>query len=432
MEVLIYYVKTDLLMILNLVAGVFLVGHKLPFRKNIWLRLFLTILVSVGWSDLFYLWSIADPGSLLVRSIIKYLCVFALAVICVLFCFKVKLLPALFCVTVAYCLEHMAQRISALILFNVTDIVWWGRQLFQIGCEVLLYTALYQLLIRHFLCREDDDYRDNQSLLWLSLVVISADIILNTLGMHLVFQSDQRDPLIVVHTFSILCSFLVLVISMCTIRMKSAEKETLIVEQLLHSEREQFRRDNAVIDTINVKCHDLKHQIAMIETKLDQQELRDIRSAIQIYDSGVDTGNNALDVVLCNKMLLCTGRQIKLTCVADGKLLDFIREADIYSLFSNILDNAIESVSKLQEPEKRQITLTVSAERGFVFIHAENYYEGELQFKNGIPETGKADKRYHGFGLLSIRTLVEKYEGDLRIKAQSNIFKLDIMLPLPQ
>ncbi len=431
MEALAYYVQNDLIMILHLTAGVLLVGHKLPCRNGRWIRLLLTYLVSFGWSAVFYYWGVADPASLLVRSILKYLCVFALAVVCVMFCLKVKPLQALFCVTVAYCLEHMTQRLTALMWFHGSA-VWWVRQLSQIGCAFVLWTVLYWLLIRHFLCREDDDYRDNQSLLWLSLVVISADIILNTLGMHLVFQSDQRDPLIVVHTFSILCSFLVLVISMCTIRMKSAEKETLIVEQLLHSEREQFRRDNAVIDTINVKCHDLKHQIAMIETKLDQQELRDIRSAIQIYDSGVDTGNNALDVVLCNKMLLCTGRQIKLTCVADGRLLDFIREADIYSLFSNILDNAIESVSKLQEPEKRQITLTVSAERGFVFIHAENYYEGELQFKNGIPETGKADKRYHGFGLLSIRTLVEKYEGDLRIKAQSNIFKLDIMLPLPQ
>lgn len=431
-EMLIYFVRNDLSMVLKLAAGIFLVGHKLPVRKAIWVRLMITFLICICWSGTFYFWGVLDPGSILVRSIIKYLCVFALMVVLVLFCLRTNVLAALFCVTVAYCLEHMSQRISGLFWFNASNVSIGMQNLSLILVAVPLYAILYQLLIRHFLCEEGDDYRDNQILLFLSLVVIGADIILNTLGIHFVFQSANRTPLILIHVFSILCSFLVLVISLCTMRMKLAEKEMLIVEQLLKNERAQFRRDNAVIDTINVKCHDLRHQIAMIKTKLDQKELQDIQEAIQIYDSSVETGNAALNVVLYNKMLLCSGRQIKLTCIADGKQLAFLREADVYSMFSNILDNAIESASKLAEQEKRHITLTVRRENGFVFIHEENYYEGDLIFKNGLPETIKSDKKNHGFGMLSIRTLVEKYQGDLQIKALSNVFKMDIMLPLPK
>ncbi len=40
-------------------------------------------------------------------------------------------------------------------------------------------------------------------------------------------------------------------------------------------------------------------------------------------------------------------KDIVITCIADGKLLEFISSTDLYSLFGNALDNAIEAVSVL-------------------------------------------------------------------------------------
>ena len=51
---------------------------------------------------------------------------------------------------------------------------------------------------------------------------------------------------------------------------------------------------------------------------------------------------------------------------------------DICSIFGNALDNAIEHVSLIPDPEKRLIHLTVSAQKGFVFIKIENYCEAEI------------------------------------------------------
>lgn len=431
LEILEYFINNDLSMVVKLAAGVILVGHKLPTKKGIWTRFLITFLTSVCWSGTFYFWQLADPGSILVRSILKYVCIFVLAVVCALFCLRIKLRPAIFCVTVAYCLEHMSQRIPGFIWRAFPGVPEDVQTVVRILIAIVVFAASYQLLIRHFLCQVGDDYRDNQILLNLALIVIGTDVVLSTLGIHFVAQSNSTEPMIIINLFSVLCSFLVLIISMCTIRMKAVEKEKVIVEQLLRSERSQYHRDNAVIDAINIKCHDLKHQIAMIESKLDQQELQDIRNAIHIYDNSIKTGNAALDVVLCNKMLVCTGQQINLTCIADGSLISFLREADIYSLFSNILDNAIDSVGHLEDVERRLITLTIRREHNFVFIHQENYFDGELTFVDGLPETSKDDKNYHGYGMLSIRTLVEKYNGDLQIKDSDGVYKLDIMLPLP-
>lgn len=428
---LIDFLKKDLITVLQLIAGVALVGYKLPRRKHFPARFAIGFGLYFLWSICFLMLGSRFPDSILLRSIVKYCCVFALTVGVTMLCLKTNLLPAVFCVTVSYCLEHMSQRISSLLLNYLVPLSCvTGKILFQAAFTGLLYVLLYRLLIRHFLCKEGETYRDNRMLLVLAVVVIAGDIILCTIGMHLVFQADNTSPMIIIHLFSILCSVLVLVISMCSTKLKSAQKEVLIVEQLLHSERAQFKRDNAVVDMLNIKCHDLKHQISMVEEKLDRQEAAEIRRVIQAYDQSIKTGSAALDVVLYNKSLLCDHNHITLTCVADGAALSFLSDADIYSLFGNILDNAIDSAGRVSSSDGKIIMLTVRKMHNYLFIHQENYYTNELHFQDGLPETSKRDKIHHGFGMLSIRTLVQKYGGDLQINANGGIFKLDIMFPV--
>ena len=54
------------------------------------------------------------------------------------------------------------------------------------------------------------------------------------------------------------------------------------------------------------------------------------------------TGNRALDVVLTMERMICEGSDIEFSCLVNGALLNFMEESDIYSLFGNLLDNAIE------------------------------------------------------------------------------------------
>lgn len=108
----------------------------------------------------------------------------------------------------------------------------------------------------------------------------------------------------------------------------------------------------------------------------------------------------------------------------------FMEVMDIFSLFGNILDNAIECEAKLP-PEARFIHLSIRAVNQLLFIHVENHFEGTLELVNGIPLTTKDDKDYHGYGMLSIRRIVEKYGGNFEIAAEDQLFQIDIMLPIP-
>ena len=80
---------------------------------------------------------------------------------------------------------------------------------------------------------------------------------------------------------------------------------------------------------------------------------------LDTYDSSFNTGNKSLDVVLTEKKLLCDNKGIKFFCMADGKLLNGIKVSDIYSLFGNAIDNAIECLADVADEDyiKRIIAL---------------------------------------------------------------------------
>lgn len=186
---------------------------------------------------------------------------------------------------------------------------------------------------------------------------------------------------------------------------------------------------------LNLKCHDLKHQIREYTQKrtMDEEYIKDLENIVNIYDSPVKTGNEALDLILTEKSLLCRKNNITLTCFADCSRLGFISNADLYALFGNIVDNAMEAVTKIEDEAKREISITVKNVNSFISIEVENYYSGEMQLdETGMPVTTKKNKNYHGYGLKSVSVIVEKYGGDLKISVDSHIFSLYILFPVVQ
>ena len=134
--------------------------------------------------------------------------------------------------------------------------------------------------------------------------------------------------------------------------------------------------------------------------------------------------------MLAEKTLLCENKNIQFNCIADGYSLGFMRPSDIYSLFGNAIDNAIEAVERNADESRRCIGMSVKESKGMISAHFENYYAGELDFDDGLPLTTKSDKRYHGFGMKSIKMLAEKYGGYVSVKAEDGVFNLNILLPI--
>lgn len=213
-----------------------------------------------------------------------------------------------------------------------------------------------------------------------------------------------------------------------------SHQEVEALQNMLNMQYANYCVSQESIDLINRKYHDLKHQIAILRSEVGTEQrleyLDQMEQEIRAYEAQNKTGNKVLDTILTSKSLRCQNQGIKLTCVADGALLDFMDVMDLSSLFGNALDNAIEGVSKVPEPEERLIHLSVTQEKQFLRIRVENRCQGQVELRRGLPGTTKKDKRFHGFGLKSICATAAKYGGSATVRAENSWFELRVLIPL--
>lgn len=215
------------------------------------------------------------------------------------------------------------------------------------------------------------------------------------------------------------------------------ERELSAMNMLLKNQYEQYRNYQDSMEFIHIKYHDLKHQIAGLRIETDEEKrkkwLDAMEEEVNTFGNIQRTGNQVLDTILAAKIFHCRKNDISITCVADGKLLDFMHVMDICSIFGNALDNAVEHVMLIPDKEKRLIHVTVSSKKNFVFISVENYCDTPIQKdERALIKTTKADKNNHGFGLSSIRIAVEKYGGVVDFGQQNDWFYLTILIPSVQ
>jgi hypothetical protein len=361
----------------------------------------------------------------------KYTLMFAAFTGVVMLCFNTTFSAALFCETGAYTTQHFAFKIGAVLkksLFTQENNLY--SAMLYIAIDILTYGISYLLFARR-IARDEAKHLENKQVIFLSVALI-----LFTTAFQFIFEAhvDSADLLAswIVAFYDMLCCILILCIQYGMFKSSKMQEDYIKMEHILHLQKKQLQTSKDNIDVINIKCHDLKHQISQLGDRISPNELEQLKQAITIYDSMPDTGNEAIDVILAEKSLLCQKNNIRLLRVVDGKKLDFMSASDIYSLFGNAIDNSIEAVNAFEDKDKRVISLTVREFMGMLSIHFENYYRGELFFDDGLPLTTKRDKRYHGFGMKSIKLLVEKYKGNLTVMTKNGVFNLNILFPLNQ
>lgn len=362
----------------------------------------------------------------------------AIFILCILgtkLCYKIAAGQAAFYVTAAGAAQHFSYKAARMVLMPIWSL---GETKDYVALTLnILYPVLFVLFA--FGChiffgkrlkKEDVNHLTNSPMVLFLLI-----------GMQLgtnIFQNmfDACDSSLEAYTvfncFDILCCLFLMALQCEIAKKENEQKNNEIMKQILHQQKQQMKISKENIELINIKCHDIKNQIAMLGSRVPQDEIRELEQAVNIYDTALKTGNEALDVLLMEKMMLCENKNIRLDCMVQGGSLSFMRQSDIYSLFGNAIDNAIEAVDKLKDADKRCISVKGRKDKGMLVIHFENFYEGELAFDSGLPRTTKADKRYHGFGMKSIRMITEKYHGYFSVKANQGVFMLNILLEIPK
>ena len=213
-----------------------------------------------------------------------------------------------------------------------------------------------------------------------------------------------------------------------------SNREAYTMQNLLDKQYEQYQQSLKSQEVINQRYHDLKHHINLLRNEKDtnkkEEYLNELEKSILPYENQYKTGNHVLDILLSQKGAIMLENRINFTCVADGEHLSFISVLDILSIFGNALDNAIESVKTIEQIDKRIIKLAVFAQNQFIFIKIDNFYINQLNIVNGVFLTTKENKQNHGYGIRSIKGIVEKYGGTVTIITENHWFSVMILIPM--
>lgn len=213
-------------------------------------------------------------------------------------------------------------------------------------------------------------------------------------------------------------------------------RELEMLRQMMEVQYANYCISKQSIDIVSRKYHDLKHQIALLRSEISNEEkleyLGQMEREIKCFEVTVNTGNQVVDTILTAKNLQCQNQEIQLTNVVDGSCLGFMEPMDISALLGNALDNAIESVLKIEEPKKRLIHVSLSEKKGFIVFYVGNAYVGEIVFHKGLPQTDKKDRLYHGFGTKSIQDVAMKYGGAVTFGAKDGWFEMKAVIPANQ
>lgn len=439
MDTIISMIMTPL-MAIEILTAEYLSARHFEKRDYFHLRFFggaLVCIILTIWIEVMYFlvtgnqFIYGEPAALdgILFKIFYYVIIFGMTIGVIALSYHQSIIVILVCCSVGYAIQYCASSFSLLLnMFTeslespygyIADCIIW---LVTRGC---IYT-LFGFVLKKKRFEEENFKENNRNKVILCFLVIIVFICLS----RLLYDDQNRSDFakIAEPIYAMLCSALIIAIELSMAKNDVISQELIDTKLLLRQEREQYLMSKENIEIINEKCHDLKHQISYLRQDRSDKSIEEIEKAVMIYDSTVKTGSNVLDILLTEKKLQCGSKDIKLTTVVNGKLLSFMEEMELYSLFGNALSNAIESVSAIPQKDSRHIDLKVREVGDMISIHMENPYIGEIVFHDGMPETAK-DKIWHGYGMKSMNRIVSTYGGVMTVTAQDGIFRLDILMP---
>ena len=370
--------------------------------------------------------------------VLCYLLVSGMAFGLLAICYEERPVELLFCWCSGVAYQQISTRFYQLVqnlcgINDKTSLGFFSANLSWI--DWLIYFAYYAAV--YFLCFLIFRKRDRLELdreTAINVATMSAITVLLVNGLVCVARVYEEESMalnIILKIFCILFGVIILFVCAGMLSQSKTRRDMNVIKYMWKQEQLQFEHAKANIDVINAKCHDLKHMFARLENKLNRTEIEELKEAVEFYDRNIKTDNEILDVILCEKSMVCARDDIRLTCLADGKLLSFLSPAQTYSLFGNMLDNAIEAVRRLEDKEKRIISLTVRESENGIEIESVNYCSEGQGKKRSPQETSKPDRNKHGYGIKNMKYIAEQYGGTLSIMEDSRTFTLHIDLPTP-
>lgn len=218
---------------------------------------------------------------------------------------------------------------------------------------------------------------------------------------------------------------------------RDREEEVLLIETKNNRILNNFKNLEKTQQRVYELYHDLKKHLNVINMMENKKEvnvyLENCLDGIQSIEGKFQTGNQYIDMILYDEWKKAYELGIKVQIAVERGSLNSIELHDVVIILGNALENAREACKKRIETGKNAyMQLKIVCLGGEVIFVVSNNYIGKIVRKENDFLTTKRKKDLHGIGMKSIRSSVEKYDGNMNISTKEDKFILTVILKSPE
>lgn len=354
-------------------------------------------------------------------------------VISILILYNKNILTALYTV---YLIDFLLSYIYALvlaILYNLTSTKSEiADSIVQLSIEVLILTAV--LLIKH---------KVDSNKVRLTIDIIPKHIFMLILftvscfgGIATVNTKDASDAVLkqsALNFYTVILSLLVtsIVISLIfnVISKQRFSNTTAILERQVEIQLRHYEKLEKMDNEMRRFRHDYVNHMQSLLSLIKMEEYAEAEAYIlklqntkHKTEALFTTGNKLADAILTDKSdILSENIRIEY----QGIIPSSIENMDLCVILSNSIDNAIEACKECDFP--CVISVIAAVKQGYFVITVKNPTINPNSF-NDIPPTTKSDKKSHGIGLMNIKDIASKNNGQLSVRCENHLFELSVTL----
>lgn len=266
------------------------------------------------------------------------------------------------------------------------------------------------------------------ALVGITVVFFSSLYLLNVSNVFYNFHLDR------IQTFLMIACVFALYFAYLCYRLKLLQKEKVFTSRQNNLLKKNYEMAQAAYETNAKLYHDMNNHFVLLQNYLADGKVAEAQSYLEtlIGNKAIQnverwTGVEAIDYILGQKISIAAEQHIKVTINAEYPKDCKIEPVDLCTILTNLLDNAIEGA--LKGPDNtRKIDVTIRRIHQFILIRISNSAIEPPVLRNGQLVTTKQDKQHHGWGMQSVKSAAEKYNGTVEYSHTDLMFTVSVML----
>lgn len=324
---------------------------------------------------------------------------------------------------------------------NLWFMVFVGLCAFYLTVETILMAVSIRCILKAYVCRtEDMAKRELLMLAAPSLAGIAGcQVARYYRGFYIMETWETADAYDAASWLYYVVSLVTIVVVIVLHQSMKAKQEEKFQTELLASQVENMMRHIGQVESLygDIRSirHDMANHILTLEALYAKEEYTEakaytaeLKKALCVAGGELRSGNPVTDVILQEWKKEAERKGICFQCDFHFPTRSDINVFDVSVILNNILQNAIENTDRTGGAA--WISVCSYRQQNAYMIEACNSFSGKLHrdSQNVLPVTTKEKPGSHGYGLLNVRKIAEKYCGTLDIAEGGGEFRVSVMM----